>query len=103
MSLHAALPLSALLAAAYLFFTSGSRLWPALTAAGAGAELALAHGWIRLAVPSHTLSLGLGALIGVPALVLWWRAGGKGPLTGAAVAAFIGVLQVALAALPRLL
>ncbi len=103
MSLHAALPLCALLCAAYLFFASGSRLWPALAAAGAAAELALAHGWIRLALPAHTLALALGAAIGLPALVLWWRAGGKGPLTGASILAFIGLLQVASAALPRLL
>ena len=36
-------------------------------------------------------------------VVLWWRAGGKGPLTGASILAFVGLLQVALAALPRLL
>jgi hypothetical protein len=102
-TLHAALPLSALLAAAYLFFTSGSRLLPLVSGAGAGLELALAQGWIRLALPSHTLGLALGGAIAAPALVLWWRAGGKGPLTGASVVAFIGLLQVALAALPRLL
>jgi len=103
MTLHAALPLAALLAAAYLFFASGSRLLPLVAAAGAGLELALAHGWLRLAVPSHTLAFALGGAIGVPALVLWWRAGGKGPLTGASILAFIGLLQLALAALPRLL
>jgi len=103
MTLHAALPLAALLAATYLFFASGSRLWPALSAAGAGAELALAHGWIRLAIPPHTLSLALGAAIGIPALVVWWRAGGKGPLTGASIVAFIGLLQITVALLPRLL
>lgn len=102
MTLHAALALSALLAAAYLFFTSGSRLLAGVPLAAAAAEVALSRGWIRLALPGPTLSLALGAAIAVPALVLWWRAGGKGPLTGASVLAFIGVLQTGLALLARL-
>jgi len=101
MTLHAALPLAALFAAAYLFFTAGSRLLSGVALAAAGAEVALSHGWIRLAIPGHTLSLALGAAIAVPAVALWWRAGGKGPLTGASVLAFIGLLQTGLALLAR--
>lgn len=101
-TLHAALALSAVLAAAYLFFASGARLLPGLALLAAGAEVALAEGWLRLAVRGPTLSLALGGAIALPAVVLWWRAGGKGPLTGASVLAFIGLLQLGLALLARL-
>jgi hypothetical protein len=102
MPLHTALALSAVLAAAWLFFTAGSRALPLVAFLAAGVEVALAQGWVRLALHAPTLSLVLGGAIALPALVLWWRAGGKGPLTASAVLAFIGVLQVALALLPRL-
>lgn len=102
MTLHTALPLSAVVAAAWLLFTSGSRALPLVSLAAAGLEVALAQGWLRLAVHASTLSLGLGGAIALPALVLWWRAGGKGPLTAASILAFVGLLQVALALLLRL-
>lgn len=102
MSLHTALALSAVLAAAWLFFTSGDRALPLVAFLGAGTEVALAQGWIRLALHGPTLSLVLGGAIALPAVILWWRAGGKGPLTAAAVLAFVGLLQVALALLVRL-
>lgn len=102
MTLHAALALSAVVAAAVLFFTSGARALSLVALLGAGLEVALAQGWVRLALHGPTLSLVLGAAIALPALVLWWRAGGKGPLTAASVLAFIGLLQVALALLLRL-
>jgi hypothetical protein len=102
MTLHAALALSAVLAAAYLLLAAGSRLLAGVALAAAGAEVALSHGWIRLAIPGPTLSLALGAAIAAPAVALWWRAGGKGPVSGAAVLAFIGLLQTGLALLARL-
>jgi hypothetical protein len=102
MTLHTALALSAALAAAWLLFTSGARALPLVALAAAGVEVALAQGWIRLALHGPTLSLLLGGGIALPALVLWWRAGGKGPLTAASVLAFIGLLQVTLALLLRL-
>jgi hypothetical protein len=101
MTLHAALALSAVLAAAVLYFTSGARALSLVALLGAGLEVALAQGWVRLALHGPTLSLVLGAAIALPALVLWWRAAGKGPLTAASVLAFIGLLQVALALLVR--
>ena len=101
MTLHAALALSALLAAAYLLVAAGSRLLAGVPLAAAAAEVALSRGWIRVATPGSNLSLALGAAIAVPALVLWWRAGAKGPVTAASVLAFIGVLQTGLALLAR--
>jgi hypothetical protein len=101
MSLHTALACSTVLAAAYLFFAGGSRLLAGLALLAGALELALALGWIRLAVHGPTLSLGLGVAIALPALGLWWRAGGKGPLSAASVLAFIGLLQTALAILSR--
>jgi hypothetical protein len=102
MSLHTALALSAVLAAAYLLFTSALRALAVVAFLAAGLEVALAQGWIRLALHGPTLSLALGGAIALPALLLWWRAGGKGPLTGASILTFIGLLQVALALLLRL-
>jgi hypothetical protein len=102
MTLHAALAASALAASAYLLVSSPARLWPAIALIGAGVEVGLARGWFRLAIPGPTLSLGLGAAIAVPGLVIWWRAAGKGPLTAASILAFIGLLQAGLALALRL-
>ncbi len=102
MSLHTALAFSTVLAAAYLSFAGGSRLLAGLALLAGALELALALGSIRLAVHGPTLSLGLGVAIALPALGLWWRAGGKGPLSAASVLAFIGVLQTTLAVLSRI-
>jgi hypothetical protein len=102
MTLHTALALSALVAAGWLFVASPSRLLPGVALLAAGVEVALAQGWLRLALHGPTLALGLGAAIALPAVVLWWRAGGKGPLTAASVLAFIGLLQTGLALLARL-
>jgi hypothetical protein len=102
MPLHTALALSAIAAAAFLLFASGTRALALVAFAAAGLEVALSQGWVRLALHGPTLSLALGGAIAVPALVLWWRAGGKGALTAASVLAFIGLLQVVLALLVRL-
>jgi hypothetical protein len=101
MALHTALALSTVLAAAYLVVASSSRLLPGIALLAGAVELSLALGWLRLAVHGTTLSLGLGVAIALPALVLWWRGGAKGPLSASAVLAFIGLLQTALAVLAR--
>jgi hypothetical protein len=101
MPLHTALALCSVVAAAYLFLAAGSRLLAGIALLAGAVELALALGWLRLAIHGPTLSLGLGLAIAVPALALWWRAGGKGPLTAASVLAFIGLLQTGLAVLAR--
>jgi hypothetical protein len=62
----------------------------------------MSQGWLRLAVHGPTLTLVLGAAIAVPAVVLWWRAGGKGPLTAASILAYVGLLQTVRALLLRL-
>jgi hypothetical protein len=97
MTLHTALALSAVLAAAWLSFTAGARALPLVALLAAGLEVALAQGWVRLALHGPTLSLLLGGAIALPAALAWWRAGGKGPITAASILAFIGLLQVALA------
>jgi hypothetical protein len=101
MPLHTALAAAALLASAYLFFSASSRLLAGLAVLAAGLELALALGWLRVAVHGATLALGLGLGLALPGLALWWRASGKGPLSAASVLAFIGLLQTALALLVR--
>jgi hypothetical protein len=101
MALHTALAFSTVLVAAYLLFASPSRLLPGVVLLAGAVELALAMGWLRLAVRGPSLSLGLGLAIALPALVIWWRAGGKGPLSASAVLAFIGLLQTTLAVLTR--
>ena len=101
MPLHTALALSTVLVALYLLFAGGSRLLAGVPLLAGALELALALGWLRLAVHGPTLSLALGVAIALPALVLWWRTGSKGPLSAAAVLAFIGVLQTTLAVINR--
>lgn len=101
MALHTALAFSTVLAAAYLLFASPSRLLPGVALLAGAIELAMALGWLRLAVRGPSLYLGLGVAIALPALLLWWRAGGKGPLSAAAVLSFIGLLQTTLAILAR--
>ena len=54
MTLHAALALSAVLAATWLFFTAGSRTLPLVAFVAAGVEVALAQGWVRLALHGMT-------------------------------------------------
>jgi len=102
LTLHAALALSAALAAAYLVLVSPAKGWPALAFLAAAVEVAMAEAWLRLGLHAGTVQLVLGLGLAIPALVLWWRAGGKGPQSAAAVLAFIGLLQTALATLARL-
>jgi hypothetical protein len=102
MTLHTALALSAVLAAAWLFFASQARVLSALALLAAVVEVAMSQGWLRLAVHGPTITLLLGAAIALPAVVLWWRASGKGPLTAASVLAHIGLLQTVRALLLRL-
>jgi hypothetical protein len=101
MPLTTALAASALLAAAYLFLAASPRLLAVVALLAAAAELALALGWLRVAVHGATLALGLGLGLALPGLGLWWRAAGKGPLSAASVLAFVGLLQAALALLLR--
>ena len=102
LTLHAALAISAALAAAYLVLASPGKGWPALAFLAAAVEVAMAEAWLRLGLHASTVSLVLGLCLAVPALVLWWRAAGKGPLSAASVLAFIGLLQTVLAVLARL-
>jgi hypothetical protein len=103
MPLHIApaLAAAALLVSLYLFLAASPRLVAGVAALVAAAELTLALGWLRVAVHGATLALALGLGLALPGLVLWWRAGGKGPLSAASVLAFIGLLQVTLAILAR--
>ncbi len=101
MTLHAALALSVVLAAGYLLAAGPGRLLPAVALLGGGVELATSLGWVRLGLRGPTVALALGLAIALPGIGVWWRAGGKGPLTGASVLAFIGLLQSGLALLAR--
>jgi hypothetical protein len=102
LTLHAAVAISAALAAAYLLLASPTKLWPLLALLAAGVQVARAQAWLRVGLSAPTLDLTLGVALLVPGLVIWWRAGGKGPLTAASVLAFIGLVQTALAGLARL-
>ena len=102
MTLATALALTALLAAAWLFLQEESRWLAAVAGLAAGVEVAMAMGWLRLAAPGGRTSLVLAAALALPGLVAWWRAGGKGPVTAAAVVAFTGLVQLALALWLRL-
>jgi hypothetical protein len=101
MPLHTALAFSTVLIAAYLLFASPSRLLPGVVLLAGAVEFALAMGWLRLAVRGPSLALVLGLAIALPSLAVWWRAGGKGPLSASAVLTFIGLLQTTLAVMVR--
>jgi hypothetical protein len=102
MLLHGALSYAGLLAAAVLLFAAPSRSLALVAVLAAGLEVLLQLGFIRLHVVHVPLGLVLGLALAVPALVIWFRASSKAAVTAGAVAAFVGLLQLAAYAVPRM-
>jgi len=102
MLLHSALSYAGLAAAAVLVFAGPSRALALVAVAAAGLEVAMHHGLLSLHLVHVPLGPVLGLLLAVPSLVLWFRASGKAAVTAGAVATFVGLIQLAAYAAPRL-
>jgi hypothetical protein len=97
MTLHTALAVAALAASIVLFLNHASRGLALLAMAASGLEVLMAFGYLVLHVSrSMPLQLVLGALIAVPALLIWLRVNAKTAVSAATVLALVGVLQVVL-------
>jgi uncharacterized protein YybS (DUF2232 family) len=94
MALHVTLAVAALVAAAALFLSASSRALATVALVAAGLEVAMAFGWLRLAVAGVPLGLVLGLALAVPGALAWLRASAKAAISAAAIVSLAGVLQV---------
>ncbi len=101
MSLSLALAVAALAASIALFLSSHQRALAIVAIVASGLEVAMALGLLRLSVAGVPLGIVLGLALAVPGILAWMHASGKGAISGAAIVALVGVLQV-LVALNRL-
>jgi hypothetical protein len=98
MTLHTALAVAALAASVLLFLAHSSRALAIIALVASGLEVLMAFGLLNLHVrTSVPLQLVLGALIAVPAVLIWLRVSAKTAVSAASVLALVGVLQVWLA------
>ena len=93
-SLPALLTYSGLVAALVLLAASQSRTLPLVAVIAGAFEVARTLGLVHLEIRHLPLSLVLGAALCVPALIAWFRSTTKAAISSAAVAAFVGALQV---------
>lgn len=99
--LQGALAYSGLAAALVLLTASQSRGLAIVSVLAAGLEVLTQLNLLRLQVAHLHLGLVLGIALAVPALVIWFKATTKAAITAAAIAAFVGLVQVVAYALPR--
>lgn len=92
MWLHEALAVSALCAAAVLFFSAPDRIFSGLALVAALLETALAFGLVRFGL-HLPLGLVLGLALALPGLLGLFRATSKPAVSSASVVALIGALQ----------
>ena len=102
MTLHVALAVSALAASMVLFFSAVGRPLAVVGLVASGLEVAMALGALRLHVAGIPLGLVLGLALALPGLLAWLRAASKPAVSAAAVLAFVGILQVAVAVQGRI-
>ncbi|HET6414085.1 MAG TPA: hypothetical protein VFG53_18650 [Anaeromyxobacter sp.] len=99
--LQSVLAYSGLAAALALLVTAPSRGVAAIAVLAAGLEVLTQLQLLRLQVAHLRLGLFLGLALAVPALIAWFRSTSKTAITAAAIAAFVGLLQILAYALPR--
>ncbi|HSN13544.1 MAG TPA: hypothetical protein VLT61_02875 [Anaeromyxobacteraceae bacterium] len=98
MSMHTALAVAAFAASVLLFIAHANRGLALIALVASGLEVAMAFGLLALHLSiSVPLQLVLGALIAVPAVLIWLRVSSKTAISAATVLALVGVLQVWLA------
>ncbi len=98
---HAVLAYSGLAAALVLLAAAQSRGLAIVPVLAAGLEVLIQLGLLGIHVARLPLGLVLGAALAVPALIIWFKATGKAALTSSSVAAFVGLVQIVVYALPR--
>jgi hypothetical protein len=94
MALSNMLSIAALAASLLLIFTPQARLPAVFAFVASGLEVLIAHGVIRVSVSGVPLTLVLGAILLVAAVVAYLRVSAKGAVSAAAVAALVGLTQV---------
>lgn len=99
MNVHTALAVAALAASIMLFLAHASRALAVIALVASALEVLMAFGLLVLRVSSLPLQLLLGALIAIPAVLIWLRVSAKGLVSAATVLALVGALQVWLALL----
>lgn len=98
MTIHTALAVAALAASIMLFLGHASRGLAVIALVASGLEVLMAFGWLVLNFrTSLPLQLVFGALIAIPAALIWLRVSAKTAVSAATVLALVGVLQVWLA------
>jgi hypothetical protein len=98
MTLHTALAVAALVASIMLLLAHASRALTLVALVASALEVLMAFGLLELRVSrSLQLQLLLGALIAVPAVLIWLRVSSKSSVSAATVLALVGALQVWLA------
>jgi len=98
---QSALAYSGLVAALVLLTASQSRGLAIVSVLAAGLEVLTQLGLLHLQITHLHLGLVLGIALAVPALVVWFKATTKAAITAAALAAFVGLVQVVAYAVPR--
>lgn len=94
MSLHLALAAAGFAAAISLVVGQAARTLGVIALVASALELAMALGFVHFSVAGLPLGLVLGLCLAVPGILAWLRSSSKAGITGAAVVAFVGILQV---------
>jgi hypothetical protein len=99
MTLHVALAVSALAGSAILFFAGVARPAAVVALVASAVEVAMALGLVRIHAAGVPLGLVLGLVLALAGLLGWVRATSKLAVSATSVVAFVGVLQVVVAAM----
>ncbi len=86
---------SGLLAALVLLAAGPSRALAIVAALAAGLEVAIRLDLLHVSIAHLPLSLVLAVCLAIPALISWFKGTSKAQVTAGAVAAFVGLLQLA--------
>jgi hypothetical protein len=99
--LHGVLAYSGLAAALVLLVAAQSRGLAIVSVLAAGLEVLTQLNLLRLQVAHLHLGLVLAIALAVPALIVWFKSSTKASITAAAIASFVGLVQLVTYALPR--
>jgi hypothetical protein len=94
-ALHHALAYAGLLSALVLLAAGPSRGLAVIAVLAAGLEVAIRMDLLHISIPHLPLGMVLGAALAIPALIAWFRSTTKASITAAAIAAFVGLAQLA--------
>jgi hypothetical protein len=86
---------SGLLAALVLFAAGPNRGLAVVAVLAAGLQVAIRLDLLHISIAHLPLSLVLAACLAIPALIAWFRSTSKAAVTAGAIAAFVGLCQLA--------